>query len=147
MTKTTNQTYCVATINGPIWALGDSPETALQRAQDDTRHEDWEIVDVRDACDGDAVIVPCSTALAAQVEEEGGDIGYEILDGEAVTLAEADPYETCPECGAEVKYIDDVPAVDDDDAWAEIQRDHGSDCAWARTRALRMPRTSLGSWR
>ena len=40
----------------------------------------------------------------------------------------------CVYCGHET-YITDVPAYDDDEAWADIALEHAEDCEWVLTRA------------
>jgi hypothetical protein len=43
----------------------------------------------------------------------------------------------CAYCLCEVSSLD-VPDVDDDDAWAEIAREHDDTCEWVLTRAHRI---------
>ena len=50
-------------------------------------------------------------------------------------------YERCAYCGADLPAeAEDVkpPAVDDDEAWAELAKEHGTGCEWVETRAHRL---------
>jgi hypothetical protein len=43
--------------------------------------------------------------------------------------------EICAYCNAELDGLPrDPPPVNDDDAWAELAREHGDDCDWIETR-------------
>lgn len=45
----------------------------------------------------------------------------------------------CIYCNAEVADETRVPALDDEDAWQELAREHATDCEWILTRAHRLP--------
>jgi len=81
---------------GPIWAVGNSCEEALAQLNDDAgyRPGDDQYVDKQDleaymegrtVCD-ELVCLPCSAECAAEVEQYGGDIAYDIVDGEVVLV-------------------------------------------------------------
>jgi hypothetical protein len=49
--------------------------------------------------------------------------------------------ETCIYCNHDVTVID-PPAVDDDQSWADLAREHATDCEWVITRAHRLPESN-----
>lgn len=80
-------------------------------------------------------------------------VSQDELDAEVLSLAlalqagEEEPWwqtseeqdVDCAYCGRTIRGGDDVvPAVDDDEAWAEIAKAHAGDCEWVRTRAHRV---------
>jgi hypothetical protein len=59
---------------------------------------------------------------------------------EGIDMTKAEPTIECIYCGREVPGTgeEQTPAVDDDDAWAELARYHYPDCEWIATRAHRI---------
>ena len=47
-------------------------------------------------------------------------------------------YSECIYCGADVTGFEEVPAVDDDAAWASLAEKHETACEWIETRAHRL---------
>lgn len=78
-------------IAGPnaIMAIGPTLEAAIAKFNDDigALTED----DLGRPQDGRHYALPATAALLAQVEREGGDIGWSEVDGIGCTLEEADP--------------------------------------------------------
>lgn len=46
--------------------------------------------------------------------------------------------EECAYCAAVVARRDDVPALGDDDSWADLAEEHADYCEWILTRAHRL---------
>ena len=81
--------------NEAVWGMGETEEVALERArewvcsvdEDGHRVHDVPVVSYHEMRNGAAgfAVLPCSPALAARVEAEGGAIAYEVVDGVVVT--------------------------------------------------------------
>jgi hypothetical protein len=60
-----------------------------------------------------------------------------IASGSTTYPADPEPAE-CEYCGA-YPCTDGVPALHDDEAWADLTREHEPDCEWIETRSHRLP--------
>ncbi len=53
-------------------------------------------------------------------------------------MADEPVKDRCVFCDAIVSIDDEVPRLDDEDAWRRIASEHRRDCQWVRTRAGRL---------
>ncbi len=53
-------------------------------------------------------------------------------------MADEPVKDRCVFCDAIVSIDDEVPRLDDEDAWRRIASEHRRDCDWVRTRAGRL---------
>jgi len=72
--------YAIYQINHVVFGVGDTPEAAVADASE-WMDSDPECVDVRDAVDGDLVLIPCTVELSRRVSTDGGDIRCRITNG------------------------------------------------------------------
>lgn len=101
----------------------DRSDTAL------TRSGSWEVAFSGLAHEGDAF------AFARELQcLESGAYGTLAIRKEGERYPSEIMSIDCIYCDAPVS-SQLVPAADDDDAWARIEREHGSSCEWANTRA------------
>lgn len=74
--------YAVVQLGHAVFAIGATKDEAIRNA-DSEFGEDWRTVSLRDAVDGDIVIVPCTEKFAATYREQGGAFSFDITDGTA----------------------------------------------------------------
>lgn len=76
---------------------------------------------------------PETTGVYVPADADGSEApdNYTVL---LVTIDDPTETEVCIYCDTEVP-ASGVPAVDDDDAWAEVRRHHAEGCEWVATRA------------
>lgn len=78
--------YAVVQLGHAVFGVGETQADAIRDAGAVLREfgsEDWKIVSLRAAVDGDLVVVPCTERFADEFREHGGAFTFDVRDGEA----------------------------------------------------------------
>jgi len=114
-----------------VWADAHGYTDGLTFRGADGRH----LADaVRDADGVD--VEQCGTDWIAEWPD--GSVLYVIDDVWDVAPSRDEATTPCIDCGADVRACAALPALDDDEAWAELTREHSRGCEWVKTRSWQM---------